>query len=237
MPGLHFLRPAARCQIAGKLWKTVMTKNAKVNAKVTKKSPEDDPLEEDQSALYGVDGAVELSKSAAAKKKKADATTPDATPSIPDPATSANSDQTETPSEAELVWYNERKGYGFVRIGDEEVFLHLSTLDRFGLVRLLTGDVVTVSLSTNEHGQVIKDLLAVQRPLSPAPPAAHEPDKGELRAVVKFFNDLRGYGFVTADDLDEGVFVHSRVLNDCGFSSLIQGQKILVKVDDSGRGL
>ena len=237
MPGLHFLRPAARCQIAGKLWKTVMTKNAKV----TKKSPEDDPLEEDQSAMDGVDGdgdgAVKLSKSAAAKKKKADAATPDATPSTPDPATAANSDQTETASEGELVWYNERKGYGFVRIGDEEVFLHRSTLDRFGLVRLLTGDVVTVSLSTNEHGQVIKDLLAVQRPLSPAPPAAHEPDKGELRAVVKFFNDLRGYGFVTADDLDEDVFVHSRVLNDCGFSSLIQGQKILVKVDDSGRGL
>ena len=40
-------------------------------------------------------------------------------------------------------------GYGFVRISDEEVFLHWSTLDRFSLVRLLTSDVVTVSLSTN----------------------------------------------------------------------------------------
>ena len=235
MPGLHFLRPAARCQIAGKLWKTVMTKNAKVNAKVTKKSAEDDPPEEDQSVMDGVDGdgAVKLSKTATGRKMKADT----AKPSTPDSATAKNSDQNETAREGELVWYNERKGYGFVRIGDEEVFLHRSTLDRFGLVRLLTGDVVTVSLSTNEHGQVIKDLLAVQRPFSPAPPAAHEPDKGELRAVVKFFNDLRGYGFVTADDLDEDVFVHSRVLNDCGFSSLIQGQKILVKVDDSGRGL
>ena len=50
-----------------------------------------------------------------------------------------------------------------------------------------------------------------------------------MRAVVKFFNDLRGYGFVTADDLEEDVFVHSRVLNDCGFDSLMQGQKLLVK--------
>ena len=57
-----------------------------------------------------------------------------------------------------------------------------------------------------------------------------------MRAVVKFFNDLRGYGFVTADDLEEDVFVHSRVLNDCGFHSLMQGQKLLVKVDDSTRG-
>jgi CspA family cold shock protein len=140
-------------------------------------------------------------------------------------------------SQGSLVWYNERKGYGFVRIGEEEVFLHRSTLDRFGLVRLLTGDQVTVSLSSNEHGRVIKDLLSVERPLNPAPPVATEPDEGEVRAVVKFFNDLRGYGFVTADDMDEDVFVHSRVLNDCGFHSLIQGQKLLVKVDNSTRGL
>ena len=68
----------------------------------------------------------------------------------------------------------------------------------FGLVRLLAGDIVTVSLSTNKHGRVIKDLLSVERPLTSAPPAASEPDDGEVRAVVKFFNDLRGYGFVTA---------------------------------------
>jgi CspA family cold shock protein len=138
--------------------------------------------------------------------------------------------------EGELIWYNERKGYGFVKIGDAEVFLHRSTLDRFGLIRLLTGDKVSVSLTTNEHGQVIQDLLTVNRPVSPAPPAATEPAEDEVRAVVKFFNDLRGYGFVTADDLEEDVFVHSRVLNDCGFHSLMQGQKLLVKVDDSGRG-
>jgi len=57
--------------------------------------------------------------------------------------------------DGELVWYNERKGYGFVRIDDAEVFLHRSTLDRFGLVRLLTGDRLRVSLTTNEHGHVI----------------------------------------------------------------------------------
>ena len=138
--------------------------------------------------------------------------------------------------EGELVWYNERKGYGFVKIDDTEVFLHRSTLDRFGLVRLLKGDRVTVSLTVNEHGEVIQDLLRVDRPVNPAPPAASEPADGEMRAVVKFFNDIRGYGFVTAEDIAEDVFVHSRVLNDCGFHSLIKGQKLLIKVDDAGKG-
>ena len=127
-------------------------------------------------------------------------------------------------------------GYGFVNISDAEVFLYRSTLDQFSLIRLLTSDKVSVFLTTNEHGQVIKDLLTVNRPVSPEPPAAAEPAEDEVRAVVKFFNDLRGYGFVTADDLEEDVFVHSRVLNDCGFHSPMQDQKLLVKVDDSGRG-
>ena len=138
--------------------------------------------------------------------------------------------------EGELVWYNERKGYGFVKINDTEVFLHRSTLERFALVRLSKGNRVTVSLTVNEHGEVIQDLLRVDRPVNPAPPAASEPADGEMRAVVKFSNDIRGYGFVTAENIAEDVFVHSRVLNDCGFHSLIQVQKLLIKVDDAGKG-
>ena len=54
--------------------------------------------------------------------------------------------------------------------------------------------------------------------------------------MVKFFSDIRGYEFVTAKDVAEEVFVHSRMLNDCGIHSLMQRQKLLVKVDDAGKG-
>ena len=53
--------------------------------------------------------------------------------------------------------------------------------------------------------------------------------------MVKFFNDIRGYRFVTTEDIGEDVFVHSRVLNDCGVHSLMQGKKPLLKVDDAGK--
>ena len=89
--------------------------------------------------------------------------------------------------EGELVWYDERKGYGFFRIGNTEVFLHRSTFDRFGLVRLLTSEKVTVTLTVNEHGEVIQDLLRVERPINPAPLAASEPEEVELRTVVIIF--------------------------------------------------
>ena len=49
----------------------------------------------------------------------------------------------------------------------------------------------------------------IERPANPAPPTASEPDEGEMRAMVESFNDIRGYGFVTAKGLNEHVFVHS----------------------------
>ena len=78
-----------------------------------------------------------------------------------------------------------------------------STLDQFGLVRLFTGDKVIVSLTVNERGEVIQDLVRVESPINPAPPAESKPEDFELRAVVKFFNNIRGYGFVTAKDIAE----------------------------------
>ena len=109
----------------------------------------------------------------------------------------------------EVIWYNERKGDGFVKIDNAEVFIRLSTLYRFGLIHQLTGDQVSVYLAINEHGQAIQDFLMIERPANPAPPTASEPDEGEMRAIVKSFNDIRGYGFVTAKDLNEHIFVHS----------------------------
>ena len=46
---------------------------------------------------------------------------------------------------SEVIWYSERKGDGFVKIDNAEVFIHLSTLYRVGLVCQLTGDQVSVS--------------------------------------------------------------------------------------------
>ena len=109
----------------------------------------------------------------------------------------------------EVIWYSERKGYRFVKIDNAEVFIHRSTLDRSGLIRLLTGDQVSVSLTNNEHGQVIQDLMTIERPANPAPPISSEPDEGEMCAVVKFFNDIRSYVFVTVENLNEDVFIHS----------------------------
>ena len=55
----------------------------------------------------------------------------------------------------EFIWQNERKEHGFIKIEDTEVSLPHSTIDRFGLVRIFTGNKVTVSLTVNKYGEVI----------------------------------------------------------------------------------
>ena len=76
------------------------------------------------------------------------------------------------PRISEVIWYNERKGGGFVKIDNAEVFVHHPKLYRFGLIQQLTGDQVSVSLATNEHGKAIQDLLTIEQTANPAPPTA-----------------------------------------------------------------
>ena len=62
------------------------------------------------------------------------------------------------------------------------------------------------------------------------------PAEGEVLAIVKFFNNHKGYGFIVTDGVDEDIFIHFRVIEKNGFSALEQGQKILVRLEDGDRG-
>jgi len=55
-------------------------------------------------------------------------------------------------------------------------------------------------------------------------------------ADVKFFKNHKGYGFIVADEVDEDIFIHFRVLEKNGFSTLEQGQRLLVGLEDGERG-
>jgi CspA family cold shock protein len=72
--------------------------------------------------------------------------------------------------EGDVIWYNERRGYGFVRFEKDEIYLHHSALSRFGLETVYPGDQLSVYLDENDCGPVIKEILAVERakPLSVA---------------------------------------------------------------------
>lgn len=55
--------------------------------------------------------------------------------------------------------------------------------------------------------------------------------------TVKWFNDDKGYGFITNDESGEDLFVHFSAIIAEGFKSLKEGQRVTFEVeDDTDRG-
>ena len=55
--------------------------------------------------------------------------------------------------------------------------------------------------------------------------------------TVKWFNDAKGFGFITRDGGGDDLFVHFRAIQGSGFKSLKEGQKVTFKVVQGQKGL
>ncbi len=53
---------------------------------------------------------------------------------------------------------------------------------------------------------------------------------------VKWFNDKKGYGFITRDDTGTDVFVHYTAINEPGFKTLSEGQAVEFEIIEGAKG-
>ncbi len=58
-----------------------------------------------------------------------------------------------------------------------------------------------------------------------------------INGMVKWFNNAKGYGFVTADDGDQDIFVHFSAIGMDGYKTLKQGQKVEFELEEGPKGL
>ena len=54
--------------------------------------------------------------------------------------------------------------------------------------------------------------------------------------TVKWFNDAKGFGFITPDDGSDDLFAHFSAINVSGFKSLKEGQKVSFEVVQGPKG-
>ncbi len=128
-----------------------------------------------------------------------------------------------------VKWYEPVKGYGFVTPdgGGAEVFLHSSAIVTGGVVT--AGQRIAFLVGAGERGPQAEH--AVPLGAGAGAPAADDGADG----TVAWYDEGKGFGFVTPDDGGQDVFVQVRALTD-GLTWLAAGDRVLYEVVQGDRG-
>jgi CspA family cold shock protein len=146
-----------------------------------------------------------------------------------------------------IKWFDAAKGYGFIvpDNGMPDVLLHVTCLRRDGFETAQEGARIVCEVLKRPKGlQALRvlslDDSAATHPSQMPQSRAHSaiaPTSGLERAEVKWFNRLRGFGFLTRGEGTEDVFVHMETLRRHGLAELRPGQAVLVRFGPGPKGL
>jgi CspA family cold shock protein len=147
---------------------------------------------------------------------------------------------------ATVKWFNRTKGFGFLTAtdGSGDVFLPASVLGHAGYDEVGEGTTIVCDVIEGPKGRAVAAILTVDASTATphAPRGAGGFDRGpvgpteELDGTVKWFDDTRGFGFVSPSDGGKDVFVHVSALRRSGMQSLVTGQTVKMQVQEARRG-
>jgi cold shock protein len=145
-----------------------------------------------------------------------------------------------------IKWFDVAKGFGFIvpDNGMPDVLLHVTCLRRDGFQTAYEGARVVCEVLQRPKGMQAFRILSMDEStaIHPAqtPPRTHvtvTPTSGLERAQVKWFNRLRGFGFLTRGEGTPDIFVHMETLRRFGLAELRPGQTVLVRHGPGPKGL
>lgn len=155
---------------------------------------------------------------------------------------------------ATVKWHDPTKGFGFLERGNgaSDIYFRDTVLTEVGLATLLPGATVTCETMPAMRGPEVSRILAVDfstaerrqaRSPRPAGNGLHEtaPDgagaAGEpVRAIVKWFDTGKGYGFLERKDGAGDLFCHMTVVQASGRAMLDQGAAVTCEAVQGDRG-
>jgi CspA family cold shock protein len=146
-----------------------------------------------------------------------------------------------------IKWFDASKGYGFIvpDNGAADVLLHVTVLRRDGYQTAYEGARIVCECVQRAKGYqafrvVSMDESTAIHPAQMLPPRTHvsvTPTSGLERAQVKWFNRLRGFGFLTCGEGTPDIFVHMETLRRFGMTELRPGQYVLVRFGPGSKGM
>lgn len=159
------------------------------------------------------------------------------------------------PVTGRVKWFDATRGFGFLVCEglEGDVLLHFSVLREHGRRSVPEGAIIEVVPVRQERGLQAKRVISIdlsaalpQQPRSSMSSSERADRKaladaaGEFEPVeVKWFNRVRGYGFVKRPDDSGGedVFVHMETVRSAQLPELQPGQKLEARVAPSAKGL
>ena len=155
-----------------------------------------------------------------------------------------------------VKFFNPQKGFGFIvrDDGGEDVFVHISAVEQAGLTDLADGQPLEFTLVDRGGRVSATDIKIDGEPMaiSRAPREDSGGDAGggggdrsgpqrqltgeKASGTVKFFNAMKGFGFISRDDGQPDAFVHISAVERAGMPTINEGDRLEFEIEVDRRG-